>query len=43
MIELKQVNKTYFIGKSAFKALNNIQLKINKGENIWCARQKWRW
>lgn len=32
MIELRQVSKIYYINKQAFKALNNINLKICRGE-----------
>lgn len=32
MIELKQLNKVYQVNKKAFKALDNINLKIRRGE-----------
>ena len=34
IVELKNVSKTYKIGENEFKALNNIDLKINKGEFV---------
>ena len=34
IVELKNVSKTYKIGENEFKALNNIDLEINKGEFI---------
>ena len=34
IIELKKVSKTYKIGESEFKALDNIDLSINKGEFV---------
>ena len=32
IVELKKVSKTYKIGENEFKALDNIDLEINKGE-----------
>ena len=34
IVELKNVSKTYKIGENEFKALNNIDLELNKGEFI---------
>lgn len=34
IVELKNVSKTYKIGESEFKALKNIDLKLNKGEFV---------
>lgn len=34
IVELKKVSKTYKIGESEFKALDNIDLSINKGEFV---------
>ena len=34
IVELKNVSKTYKIGESEFKALDNIDLSINKGEFV---------
>lgn len=34
IVELKKVSKTYKIGENEFKALDNIDLKINKGEFV---------
>ena len=34
IVELKKVSKTYKIGEKEFKALDNIDLSINKGEFV---------
>ncbi len=34
IVELKNVSKTYKIGENEFKALDNINLSINKGELV---------
>ncbi len=34
IVELKKVSKTYKIGENEFKALDNIELEINKGEFV---------
>ena len=34
IVELKKVSKTYKIGENEFKALDNIDLEINKGEFV---------
>ena len=34
IVELKKVSKTYKIGENKFKALDNIDLEINKGEFV---------
>ena len=34
IVELKNVSKTYKIGENEFKALDNIELEINKGEFV---------
>ncbi len=34
IVELKKVSKVYKIGENEFKALDNIDLELNKGEMI---------
>lgn len=34
IVEIKNVSKTYKIGEKEFKALDNINLSINKGEFV---------
>ena len=34
IVELKNVSKAYKIGENEFKALDNIDLEINKGEFV---------
>ena len=40
IVELKKVSKTYKIGEKEFKALDNIDLSINKGEFVVTIRSR---
>lgn len=43
IVELKNVSKTYKTGEKEFKALDNIDLSIKKGELVVVLRTKWCW